>query len=353
MLDLSEYHAFEEIDQLDMYGHIRQLPDQLEGAFRQGMQMSLGHISKPKAVVIAGMGGSAIGADLLAAYISDECPLPVVVWRDYDLPAWANGRDVLVIVSSHSGNTEESLSAFEAAVAQGCQVMTISTGGKLSQRANQVGAPAWLFDHSGAPRSAVGHSFGLLAACFSRLGLAQVSEQDIASAANAMRAQEGEIKKENQPSHNPAKRLAGQLIGRWVMVVASGFLVPVARRWKCQISEVAKAWGQFEFLPEMDHNTLAGICNPAPLFSNLMVLFLESQFEHDRNRIRAELTRELMMVEGIGTDAFRASGDSRLEQLWTALHFGDYTSYYLAMAYRVDPTAIPTIDQLKASMRDE
>ena len=351
MFDLSDYQAFEHIDREDMYGHIQSLPDQVEAAYQQGMHEPLGSLRTPKAVLIAGMGGSAIGADLLAAYIEAQCPVPVIVWRDYGLPGLVSGSDVLVIASSHSGSTEETLSAVEAAFSRGCQVMSISTGGPLSQRVAGAGAPAWVFNHQGAPRSAVGHSFGLLAACFTRLGLADISGSEVTAAAAAMRAQQSDLRKEKPLPENPAKRQAGQLVGRWVSVIGSGFLAPVARRWKCQISEVAKTWGQFEFLPEMDHNTLAGVCNPSPLLPHMMVMFLRSKFEHERNHTRGKLTRELLMLEGIGTDSFQAVGDTRFEHLWTTLHFGDYMAYYLAMAYQVDPTAIPTIDQLKELMR--
>ena len=121
------------------------------------------------------MGGTGIAADLLAAYVAPTCRLPVTVWRDYGLPAWAHGPATLVITSSHSGDTEETLDSFAAAQKASCRLLAITTGGELEQRALSAGLPLWKFDHTGQPRSAVGFSFGLLLAAFSRLGLLNAS----------------------------------------------------------------------------------------------------------------------------------------------------------------------------------
>jgi glucose/mannose-6-phosphate isomerase len=152
---------------------------------------------------------------------------------------------------------------------------------------------------------------------------------------------------------NPAKRIAGQLVGRWVTVMGSGLLAPVARRWKGQISEIAKAWAQFEFLPEANHNTLAGINNPEDLLSRITVLFLRAPSDHPRNRLRSDLTRKTFMLEGLGTDFIDAQGETPMAHLWTCLHFGDYMAYYLAMAYEVNPTLVTVIENFKAEMRAE
>jgi glucose/mannose-6-phosphate isomerase len=303
-----------------------------------------------KKVVIAGMGGSAIGADLLTAYITPLCPVPVFVHRDYDLPSWARGPETLVIASSHSGNTEETLSSFQKAQENGCRRLAICTGGKLASQAAESGTPVWTFNHRGQPRAAVGYSFGLLLALFSRLGLIPDQSEEVAVAVQAMRRQHEELRVETPVVRNSCKRMAGQLMERFVVVMGAGILAPVARRWKGQISEVAKAWAQFEFLPEADHNTLAGILNPEETLQRLAVIFLRAKSEHPRNRLRNELTRKTLMLEGISTDFVDAQGDTPLAQMWTALHYGDYTSYYLAMAYGADPTPIAPIEAFKQDM---
>jgi glucose/mannose-6-phosphate isomerase len=145
--------------------------------------------------------------------------------------------------------------------------------------------------------------------------------------------------------------MAGQMVGRIVTVFASGFIAPVARRWKCQINELAKASANFEFLPEADHNTVAGVYNPPEPLSHEIRVFLQAKLDHARNQKRSDATRQIMMIEGLNTDVVQARGDTRLAQMWSTLLFGDYTAYYLAMAYDVDPTPIEPINSLKAQMK--
>jgi glucose/mannose-6-phosphate isomerase len=212
--------------------------------------------------------------------------------------------------------------------------------------------PLWQFSHHGQPRAAVGFSFGLLLALFTRLGFIPDQAQAISEAVAAMRRQQEELRVESPVVKNLAKRLGGQLMERYVVVFGSGLMAPVARRWKGQINEVAKAWAQFEYLPEADHNTLAGIYYPEEALSRLVAIFLLADAEHPRNRLRTELTRKTLMLEGINTDSIRARGEGPLAQMWTALHLGDYTSYYLAMAYGVDPTPITSIEGFKREMSE-
>lgn len=350
-MNLDDATRFSSIDKSNMLAEIDGLPDQLEFAWELGNRLELPVFTGVTQILVTGMGGSAIGADLLSAYVEPFCQLPILVQRDYTLPAWASGRHTLVIASSHSGNTEETLSVFELAQSAGCQLMVISTGGRLAEQAYQAGIPVWKFEHSGQPRAAIGLSFGLLLALFQRQGWIPSQDGEITSALKAMREEQSSLRAEVSAVQNPAKRQAGQMVGRWVVVMGSGLLAPVARRWKGQVSEVAKAWGQFEVLPEADHNTLAGIDHPEAMLTNTLVIFLRSSSDHPRNRKRSELTQQSFMVAGLGTDFFLAKGASRLAQLWTTLHFGDYTTYYLAMAYEVDPTPITAITSLKNAMQ--
>jgi len=350
-MNLNNLQAFKAIDTEDMLSHIDGLPVQLEKAWELGKQLPLPEWSGVRQVIIAGMGGSAIGADLLAAYCEPLCRVPILVHRDYNLPAWARGPETLCIASSHSGNTEETLSAYEQAVEADCRILAICTGGKLAAAAQNTGAALWRFEHHGQPRAAVGYSFGLLLAVFARLGLIPDPENELREAVAAMQQQQENLGAEVVAAKNPAKRMAGQLLNRWVTVFGAGLLAPVARRWKGQISEVAKAWGQFEFLPEANHNTLAGIENPENILPQMMVIFLQSPSDHPRNQLRSDLTRQILLLQGIATDFIHAQGETRLAHLWATLHLGDYVAYYLAMAYGVDPTPVEMIEGLKHEMK--
>ena len=349
-MDLDDYKSFGKLDPQNMLGEIDNLPRQLQSAWDFGQQQPLPDAKGLTHIIISGMGGSAIGADLLAAYIAPVCKLPVIVHRDYSLPAWAHSPHTLVIASSHSGCTEETLDAFDVAVKAGCRLLAVCTGGELEQRANAHNIPVWKFAHTGQPRAAVGFSFGLLLAAFTRLGLVPDPESELLDALAGMRSQQETLRANVPVAQNPAKRMAGQLVGRWVNVYGSGKLVPVARRWKTQMNEIAKAGAGFEALPEADHNALAGLVNP-PVLMQTMTLFLRSPSDHPRNHLRLELTRHGFMVEGMNTDVYAANGESPLAHVWTALHFGDYLAYYLAMAYEVDPTPVDAMQNLKATLK--
>jgi glucose/mannose-6-phosphate isomerase len=349
-MKLDDLDHFEAVDASAMIDEIDALPDQLTNAWKIGSQLPLGDITGVRQVLIAGMGGSAIGADLLAAYAAPLASVPIIVWRDYDLPGFVSGPETLVILSSHSGETEEVLSAFERGLESGAQLLAITTGGALGRAAEAERVPTWRFEHDGQPRAAVGYSFGLLLAALARLGLLPDPSQELEGAVAILREWQEPLRASSPVAQNAAKRMAGQMMGRWPTVIGAGLLAPVARRWRTQIAELAKAVAQFEILPEADHNMVAGVVNPESLFAQTMVVFLQGSQLHPRLQQRVEATRRVMMLEGFNTDVVKASGDSRLAQQWTALHFGDYTAYFLAMAYSVDPTPVDAIEALKAQL---
>jgi glucose/mannose-6-phosphate isomerase len=349
-MNLDDLSHFSLIDTQNYLAEIDDLPDQLQRAWELGSRQDLPEWTGFQRVVIAGMGGSAIGADLLSAYAALSCPLPLVIHRGYGLPAWARGPETLLITSSHSGNTEETLTTLQTGIESGCHILALCTGGKMAAAARYAGCPVWTFDHQGQPRAAVGYSFGLLLAALSRLSLLPDPTEELAGTLAAMRQLQVNLQADIPVGLNPAKRLAGQLVGRWVAVFASDILEPVARRWKGQFSELAKAWAQFEFLPEADHNTLAGTLQPESALPSLVALFLRAPSYHPRNLLRSDLTRQAFMLEGISTDFVDASGDTPLAHQWTTLLYGDYVAYYLAMVYDIDPTPIAALVGFKQAL---
>ena len=353
MMKLDDLQHINLLDPQDMREHINGLPDQLLTALDLAKGFTLPDWQGLQSIVIAGVGGSAIGADLVAAYVLPFCPIPVFVHRDYDLPGFASGPKTLVVCSSHSGNTEETISSFELARERECRLLVISTGGKLGELSKKNEIPFWQFKHSGQPRSAVGYSFGLLLALLVRLRCTPDQTVEVQRAVGAMKSYQEHLRPEVPTAKNPAKRYAGQLMGRIVTIMASGALVPVARRWKGQINEIAKSAAQFESLPEADHNTLQGLSFPEnTLNAHSMTLFLASTTDHERNRLRSDLTRQAFMLEGLGTDLVSARGNDSLSHMWTLILFGDYVAFYLAIAYEVDPTPIPALENFKRALKD-
>lgn len=339
------------LDAQDYYSYITGLPDQLQAAWELGTSQPLPRWGGIERVLVAGMGGSAIGADLLVEYINPFGRAPVVVHRDYDLPAWASGPQTLVVASSHSGNTEETLSAFQQASQRGCACLALSTGGKLTEMAEQAGAAVWRYAHAGAPRAAVGFSFGLLLAALHRLELVADPSSELQDAIQEMASQISDLGRETPAVCNPAKRLAGQLMGCFVTVIGAGILAPVARRWKGQINELPKTWASYDTLPEADHNTLAGTMFPEEELARQFVIFLHAPSDLRRNRLRLKLTRKSFMLQGLSTDEVELQGATRMANLWSGVIYGDFVAYYLAMAYGVDPTPIAAIESFKAEMQ--
>jgi glucose/mannose-6-phosphate isomerase len=297
------------------------------------------------------MGGSAIGADLASVHARRQASSSLTVWRDYGLPSWAAGPSTLVVVSSHSGNTEETLAAYARAKKVGVRRVVFTSGGELARLAADSGDPLWPVDHPGPPRAAVGFSFAYSLRVLARLGQIEDPTREVHAAVQAMQKQREIFRAESPVVQNPAKRMAGQLMDRWPILFGAGVLAPVARRWRTQVNELAKAPAQYEEIPEADHNVVAGTAGPESLIGKTMAVFLRAPADEPALTRRIEATRHVLMVEGYNTDSIDGVGESRLAQQWTSLHYGDYAAYYLAMAYGVDPTPIPAIEHLKEELR--
>lgn len=350
-MDLDDLQGIKHLDGSNYYEEIFNFPRHFAEGWKIGKSYT-GEIQRNgiDRVIICGMGGSAIGADLAAAFARDQSSVPIVVNREYDLPAWAAGQNSLVIASSHSGNTEETLSCFRQAKDLKCRLLAISTGGELEKIALNADAIHWKFQHTGQPRAAVGFSLGLILAAFFRFGLITDVESELTAGLELLNQESQKFAVEVPVAKNPAKRLAGQLVGRIPVVIASDVLSPVSRRFKTQVNELAKSWAEFDLLPEADHNTAAGIENPEMIRQGLAGLFLESASDHPRNRLRSEVTRQNFLLEGIACDNYLVPGRTRLENILAGIQFCDYVSFYLAIAYDVDPTPIPGIVAIKQSM---
>lgn len=351
-MNLDDMTKFTTLDKSNMLAEITSLPDQLEKSWLAALQKTeqLAPFPELQSILICGMGGSAIAGDLFIAYAQAACRVPIQVSRDYDLPAWVDPNHTLVIASSHSGGTEETLSTVVQARKAGTRVIGITTGGKLSEYLAAEKQEVLYFEHKGQPRSAVGYSFTHLAAIFYRLGLIPNPAADIEKAVSAMRSQLAYISPDVPVANNPAKRLAGQLMGRAVMIFGENILAPIARRWKGQINELAKAWAGYDTVPEACHNSIAGTQFPERPIGDTFALFLRSKLDHTRNFKRSELFQNLMMVQGFMTDFLIVRGDSPIEVMWTGLSFGDFTAYYLAMSYEIDPTPIDAIQGFKKEL---
>jgi glucose/mannose-6-phosphate isomerase len=297
------------------------------------------------------MGGSAIGGEMAAFAVADRAPLPIISNRAYDLPAFAAGVRTLVIGSSHSGNTEETLTAFGLAHERGCKLLAITTGGKLKALAEEAGIPAWTYSYDSQPRAAMGFGLAMVLGLLNRLGFAPGLEAQVNEAVNLMRAGVEKLGAEIPASDNSAKALTGRLNGHMPVTFGAGIMEPVARRWMTQFNENSKTWAQALALPELNHNAVVGIDNPAGLAKQFAVVMLRSAHDSERVATRYEVTEEILKDRaGIAVETVWGSGESRLAQMLSMVQLGDYVSFYTAMAYGADPTPIEAINLLKSKL---
>lgn len=337
-----------EIDRSGMLAAVSALPDQCSEAWRAAQELELEAGVEPvERIVVCGMGGSAIAGDIWRALLQRESPVPVFNVRGYDLPPFVDER-TLVIASSFSGETEETVSAFTQALALPAKKLVITTGGRLLATARANGVPAFTFQFKGEPRAALGWSLMPLIALSQRLGLMQGVGTDVQEAISVMRSLRAEIGEDRPSSSNAAKQMALRLHEKLPVVYGAGPLTEVAHRWKTQLNESAKVWSFYEELPEIHHNAIIGYGLPKTIAAATVVVFLESaDLVHPRVRLRYEFTRRLLEEAGVWYTSVAAQGRSGLAQVLSLALFGDYVSAYLALLYGVDPTPTSVIDELK------
>ena len=340
-----------------MFAEVAGLPRQL----RKGYEAARGRLAgasiesfgaippaEPTGLAVCGMGGSAIGADLVLACLSGLA-VPAVVVRGYGLPAWV-GPQTLVIVVSYSGETEEALALAAQARSRGCVPVCVTSGGSLAAFAQAEGLPAVIVPGGGQPRAAVGSLSMPLLATLETAGLCREHAADVEAAAAQLEADNLILAPDAADARNPAKSLARRLEGRLAVVYGAGPTGPVARRWKGQINENAKAPAFFNELPELDHNELMGWTSLPHVTSSTVALFLCDERSDERLIRRAELTSRDYEALGVTTELVAARGDSRLARLFSLVQLGDYASCYLALLYGVDPTPVDAIQALKADL---
>jgi glucose/mannose-6-phosphate isomerase len=297
------------LDSQNMRRHIDSLADQVEAAWTLGGLMPLPtSFNRIDRIVVVGMGASALAGEMLAALVADSCNVPILVYRGYELPAFVDGQSTLVVGISYSGTTEETLAALDLADARGTQLLVITANAELGKWVESRGTTAWVYSPENAAdlssRAVLGWNFGLLIALINQLGLIADISAEVADAIQATRSRVPLVGLDGIVVKNPAKRMAGQLIGRIPVIYGAGILSPVAKRWVTQLNENAKTWAQWGELPEHNHNALSGIIFPRALMTKVSVVILASlQYDHPRIKMRQEITKKMLLQQGIAVDA--------------------------------------------------
>jgi len=353
MTNLDSPGLYARLDKAGMRREIAGLPAQCIQAWNQALEFKLPpDYSEVNKVVIIGMGGSAIGGDLLKALTLKLRRPQVIVHRDYGLPDYVDDR-TLIIASSYSGNTEETLSGFEQALNLPCKKLVTSTGGKLTALAQEKGVPFFVIQHVSPPRVALGYSLLPLMAIMHNLGFLSGKSAEVDEMAALLEKLNKGWQEDVPQKENMAKQLALTLHKKVVVVYGAGILSDVARRWKTQINENAKAWTFFEILPELNHNAVLGYSHPADMAGKIYVLMLRCPSIHHRTLLRYEVTGELLGLKKIPYKVIDSQGGSDLAMMMSLVLLGDWVSFYLAMLYGIDPTPVPQIDLLKSRLAGE
>jgi len=345
-LDLTR-KTIDAVDSARQIDDILGLPEQLRDALWRVESANLQPHDAPGGLIVAGMGGSAIGGALAREALGDRASRPIVLARGYALPAWTT-PDTTVLCSSYSGNTEETLAVYEAAGALGARRIVATTGGKLAEAARAENVPVIPLPGGFQPRAAVAYSLvvALEVAWLCGAGERLHAEIDVAAAhVERIVAMWGP----EAPADSTAKQLARGLSGTIPQVAGSGLTAPIAYRWKTQINENAKMPCFAHELPELDHNEIVG-WEGASQLGRFSAVFLDDSDLHPRIRQRIELTRGLIEAEAAGTYRVESIGQNRTERLVSLVLLGDLVSLYLAVLRDVDPSPVPAIERLKSAL---
>jgi glucose/mannose-6-phosphate isomerase len=355
MVSLDSLPRLSEIDPEGMLGRASSTAELAERAFEAGKSaMKNTGFGKVSSIAFCGMGGSAIAGDLLFSTFEDSIKIPFSVRRDYYLPGFVSGES-LVICSSYSGNTEETLSVFrEAFKIKGVRILVVASDGELLEQAKKNGLPHVVLPSGMRPRAALGSSlFSVLGALSGMKDEIPGFEKgrielEVSEALGITRKTAVACGEHSQEKENPAKRLAGRLHGKLPIIYSSAPITHcIAVRWKNQLEENAKTHCHANRLPELNHNEIEGYWFPGFLKREAHVLFLRDKGEGERNSLRVEATQTVLKERGIPSEELSTEGKGALSRTFSLICLGDHASIYLAFLNGVDPATTLSIDRLK------
>ena len=338
-------------DTSNMWNLITGFPNQWDEAIKitEDLDLTIDK-NRIKNVCFAGMGGSAIGADLIRAYSYHSCPVPVQVVRHYAIPHWVD-ENTLFIACSFSGNTEETLSALNMARKQGAQPVAVTSGGELLRLATKDEFDYVKIPGGMPPRAALGYSFVPLFRIFQYLGFLDEGNEVLTETSMFLNEQGALLSDLND---NEALNIAYDLNDTLPVIYSDATTMePVNLRWRGQIEENAKTLAYGNTLPEMNHNEIVGWERVVHLTGRLTVLILQDGDDNHRVQKRMRIVKDLIEDQTATVHVLKSRGESRLTKLFSLIQLADWTSFYLAIINGVDPTPIAKIDLLKSRLAEE
>jgi len=337
------------VDSTGQAAEITSLGEHLSDALWRVDSAGIAPVDAPGGLIVAGMGGSAVGGRLAEGALGSRLHRPLVVADGYTLPAWA-GPETLVLCSSYSGETEETLAAYDDAVERGAPRLVASTGGALVARARRDGVPVIPIPGGFQPRAAVGYSLVAALEAAALCGAAPALRDEVETAAALVTELAGEWGPDG-PEDGEAKALARRLHGTVPVIAGVELGAAAAYRWKCQINENAGLPAFAGALPEIDHNEVVG-WPAARELGRFSAVFLEDPGAHPRDILRTELTAGQARAGTDVVEVVTPRGATALERLMSHVLLGDLVSLYLAVLRGKDPIEIAAIDALKAALAE-
>jgi glucose/mannose-6-phosphate isomerase len=337
------------VDPSDQLGDVLSLPEHLRDALWRVESAIMEDRDAPAGLVVAGMGGSAIGGALARAALGDHSTRPIFVTRAYGLPTWTT-PDTMVLCASYSGDTEETLACYESAGLLGAKRTVVTAGGQLAEMARADNVPVIPLPGGLQPRASVAYTIvaSLEVAALCGVGPRLTSEIDVAASHTEQLVAEWGP---DAPEDSLAKELARGLHGTIPLVIGAGVTTPIAYRWKTQVNENAKQMCFWSELPEMDHNEIVG-WEGAPAQGQFAAVFLDDSDAHPRLKERMRLSEGVVASKAAASYRLETRGQTGIERVVSLVLLGDLTSIYLAALRGVDPGPVPVLDELKAALAD-
>ena len=352
---LDSHEEIKKLDENNLLGSIEMLGSQVQQIWKDAQSLQFDESYRTvKQVVVAGMGGSALGTHVIQTVFKEELNIPVLLIPDYKLPSFVNS-ETLVIASSYSGTTEETLSAVEDAKSKGAKITGITSGGKLAEFLKTNNYPAIIFNPefnpSNSPRMALGYSvFGQIA-LFAQAGLLKVSETELQGVLKAIADAHLRMSLAVEQEQNLAKLLAFTMFGRIPVITVAEHLEGVGHVFANQLNETAKTFSEYRVVPELNHHLMEGLQFPEGNKDHLLFVTMTSDLYLPNNQKRMVLTQEVLEKNGIEHSQYKMGSSTKLEQAFELLVMASYTSFYLAILHNLNPTPNPWVDWFKAELK--
>jgi len=347
--DLSDSRNLEKaVQNLDPQGMLRFLqdfPEQIIAAQEFAAKPKLKLKNPVTNILFSGLGGSAICGDLIRESFSDLIGKPILVNRDYQIPAWVD-RNTLVILISYSGNTEETISAYQQALTHKAAAAVVCSGGRLAELSGTNGTPLLKIPAGYPPRTALGYLFFSILNLLAEADLLKMSSGQMKDLLSTIRITMQLNGLKAVFDGNPARQLAAALKGTLPVIYSGNPLSAVATRWKTQFEENSKNLAFTGQMPEMNHNEVVGWVHPKEMLEKMSVVFLRDRDEHPQIAQRFRITSDILKPRRFICEV-ESTASRRLERLFSLIVFGDWVSYYLALENRVSPTPVERITGLK------